>query len=151
MAGEFTIVNRYLINDLKKMNLWNQALLDELKYYEGSVQKISHLPQKIKQKYKSAFEIDPIWMTEINALRGKWIDQSISYNIFLNSDEGKVLHDIYFNAWKKGFKTTYYLRTLAASKIESSTLDANKFGYTQMRDKQTIKSCDLSSDCDSCQ
>ena len=87
-------------------------------------------------------------MIEIAAVRSKWIDQSVSHNIFYSGTSGKQLHDIYLAAWERGLKTTYYLRTLGASRIESSTLDATKFGYTQKRSK---KECELNSDCESCQ
>jgi ribonucleoside-diphosphate reductase alpha chain len=134
MSGEFTIVNAYLVRDLKKLNLWNQEMLEQLKYYDGNVQFISGIPQHLKDKYKEAFEVDPEWLLEVSAARGKWIDQSQSHNVFMKGVSGKKLHDIYFTAWKKGLKTTYYLRTMAASQIEKSTLDASKYGYTQKRE-----------------
>ena len=148
VAGEFTIVNKYLVADLKKLDLWNQDILDQIKYYEGSIQNIPTIPQNLKEKYCGVFEIDPLWMIEIAAVRSKWIDQSISHNVFMKGISGKKLNDIYFAAWEKGLKTTYYLRTLGASRIESSTLDAAKFGFTQKRDNQE---CLLNSDCESCQ
>ena len=133
MSGEFTVVNKYLISDLKKLGLWDKDMLDELKYFDGSVQMINRIPQKLKDKYKEAFELDPLWMIELSAVRGRWIDQSQSHNVFMKGVSGKLLHDIYMLAWKRGLKTTYYLRTLAASQVEKSTLDAEKFGFTQKR------------------
>jgi len=134
MSGEFTVVNSYLFNDLQKLGLWDQDMLDELKYYDGSVQHSPRIPQHIKDKYKEAFELDPLWMIKITAARGQWIDQSQSHNVFMKGVSGKQLHDIYMAAWDHGLKTTYYLRTLGASQIEKSTLDAKKFGFTQKRD-----------------
>lgn len=133
MSGEFTVVNKYLIEDLKKLGLWNQSLLDELKYYDGNIQMIAIIPAQIKAKYKEAFEIDPLWLIEITAARGKWIDQSQSHNVFMKGTSGQLLNDVYIAAWQSGLKTMYYLRTLGASQIEKSTLDAQKFGFTQKR------------------
>ena len=134
MSGEFTVVNEYLVRDLKKLNLWNDDMLNQLKYYDGSVQMISSIPYHIKHKYKEAFEIDAEWLVKITAARGKWIDQSQSHNVFLKGVSGKKLSDVYINGWKAGLKTFYYLRTLGATQIEKSTLDAKKFGYTQKRE-----------------
>ncbi|HRN78219.1 MAG TPA: ribonucleoside-diphosphate reductase subunit alpha [Candidatus Dependentiae bacterium] len=133
MSGEFTVVNKFLHADLKKLGLWDQNMLDELKYYDGSVQHIERIPQHFKDKYKEAFEIDPIWLIKLTAARGQWIDQSQSHNVFMKGVSGKKLDEIYMTAWQYGLKTTYYLRTLAASQIEKSTLDAKKFGFTQKR------------------
>jgi ribonucleoside-diphosphate reductase alpha chain len=146
--GEFVIVNKYLVADLKKIGQWNQTVLDQLKYQEGSVQNFPSLPWELKEKYRGAFELDPEWMIKITANRRKWIDQSISHNVFYRGTSGKKISKIYFTAWDLGLKTTYYLRTLGASRIESSTLDAAKFGFTQKRDSQQ---CLLNSDCESCQ
>ncbi len=146
MVGEFTIVNKYLIQDLKALGLWSQDMLDQLKYYDGSVQQIENIPQPLKDKYKEVFEIDPIWLIQITANRGKWIDQSQSHNVFLKGVSGKLLSDIYFAGWHAGLKTHYYLRTLGATQIEKSTLDAKKFGYTQKREYGAIKSDTVCSD-----
>ena len=134
ISGEFTVVNSYLIEDLKGVGLWNGEMLEQLKYYDGSVQAIPSVPPAIKAKYKETFEIDPIWALRLTAVRGKWIDQSQSHNVFMKGTSGKMLNDIYLAAWKMGLKTTYYLRTLAASQIEKSTLDAGKYGFTQKRE-----------------
>ena len=134
ISGEFTVVNSYLVNDLKAMNLWNDELLEQLKYYDGNVQLIAGLPQSIKEKYKEAFEIEPEWLIRHATARGKWIDQSQSLNIFVKGTSGKKLSDTYMRAWEMGLKTTYYLRSLAATQIEKSTLDANKYGFTQKRE-----------------
>ena len=133
ISGEFTIVNHYLVSDLKKLNLWNEEMLDQLKYNDGNLDMIGGIPNEIKEKYKQAFEIDPHALIDIAAARGKWIDQSQSLNIFVQGVSGKKLDDAYMYAWQKGLKTTYYLRSMAATQIEKSTLDAQKFGYTQKR------------------
>ncbi len=125
-SGEFTVVNEYLINDLKKLNMWNEEILTKIKYYNGSIQQIDEIPINIREKYKEVFEIDTMYILKHAQARGKWIDQSQSINIFTSTTSGQVLSDIYMNAWKMGLKTTYYLRTLGASNIEKSTLDINK-------------------------
>lgn len=134
MSGEFTVVNKYLIDDLKALGLWDQDMLDQIKYYDGSIQQISSIPAHIRGKYKEAFEIDAVWLLQITAHRMKWIDQSQSHNVFMSGVSGKKLQEIYETAWKLGIKTLYYFRTMGASQIEKSTLDAKKFGYTQKRD-----------------
>ena len=96
------------------------------------------MPDHLKAKYREAFEIDPIVALQSTATRGKWIDQSQSHNVFMKGTSGKKLADIYVTAWRLGLKTTYYLRTLAASQIEKSTLDASKYGFTQKRDYTEI-------------
>lgn len=133
MSGEFTIVNRYLVRDLKERGLWNDEMLEQLKYHDGSLEKIEGVPAELKNLYKEAFEIDPVHLVQVTAARGKWIDQSQSHNVFMRGSSGKKLHEIYTAAWESGLKTTYYLRTLGASQIEKSTLDAKKYGYTQKR------------------
>lgn len=167
MSGEFTVINKYLIKDLKQYGLWNQDMQEKLKYYDGNIQKITEIPEHLRMQYREAFDIDPLFLIEIAAARGKWIDQSQSYNIFMKGVSGKLLSEIYLHAWNFGLKTTYYLRTLGASQIEKSTLDAKKFGYTQNRSYQTeiisekqgeiktktVLSCNIEdpSSCESCQ
>ncbi len=133
-SGEFAITNPYLEKDLKKIGLWTEDIRDKVKYYDGSVQAIEEIPLRIREKYKTAFELDPIKLIDITAARGKWIDQSQSHNVFLQGVSGKKLYDLYMHSWRVGLKSMYYLRTLGASQIEKSTLDASKFGYTQMRE-----------------
>ncbi len=133
ISGEFTVVNEYLIKDLKALGLWSGEMLDQLKYFDGNLQMIAGVPEHLKAKYREAFEIDPIAALKLTAERGKWIDQSQSHNVFMKGTSGKKLAEIYLTAWRHGLKTTYYLRTLAASQIEKSTLDASKFGFTQKR------------------
>jgi len=154
MSGEFTVINEHLVNDLKALGVWNREMLDDLKFHDGSVQNIQRVPQKLKAKYKEAFEIDQKVSIELGALRSKWIDQSQSHNIFLKGASGTQLLDIYFWAWECGLKTTYYLRTLAATQIEKSTLDASKYGFTQKResDIKEVSACRLNDPtCEACQ
>ncbi len=159
MSGEFTVVNRYLIEDLKKLDLWNEEMLEQLKYYDGQLKMIDTIPDHIKTKYQESFDIDPLWLLKITAARGKWIDQSQSHNVFMKGVSGKKLHEIYTTAWQLGLKTTYYLRTLGATQIEKSTLDAKKYGYTQKREYQAssesvlpARACSLEpEECESCQ
>jgi ribonucleoside-diphosphate reductase alpha chain len=134
IAGEFTVINKYLLQDLKKLGLWGQELLEKIKYYDGELDQIREIPHHLKEKYKGSFEIDPVHMVKMTALRGKWIDQSQSHNVFMKGVSGKKLEDIYMAAWKFGMKTMYYLRTLGATQIEKSTLDAGKYGFTQKRE-----------------
>jgi ribonucleoside-diphosphate reductase alpha chain len=133
ISGEFTVVNAYLVRDLKALGLWTADMRDQLKYFDGNLQMIAGIPERLKEKYREAFEIDPIAALQLTAVRGKWIDQSQSHTVFMKGTSGRRLSEIYFAAWRLGLKTTYYLRTLAASQIEKSTLDASRFGLTQTR------------------
>lgn len=151
MSGEFTVVNRYLVEDLKKEDLWNKDMLDMLKYHDGSVQQLD-VPDWIKAKYKGVFEVNPFTCLEMTARRGKWIDQSQSHNIFMKGKSGKTLSELYQFAWNSGLKTTYYLRTLGASAMEKNTLDIKKYGMTQIRTPEPAKACSINNpDCESCQ
>ncbi len=123
MSGEFTVVNEYLVNDLKRLGLWNQTMLEAIKAADGSVQDVTTIPPKLRAKYKTAFEINPQSLLKVAAYRGKWIDQSQSLNIFFQGSSGRALADVYLSAWHLGLKTTYYLRTMGASNIEKSTID----------------------------
>jgi len=125
-SGEFTIINEYLVNDLHRLALWTNDMIEQLKYYDGDIQYITAIPAALKAKYKETFAIHAEWLLRHAAVRGKWIDQSQSLNIFLNTTSGKYLSDVYTSAWSKGLKTTYYLRSLGASSIEKSTLDIHK-------------------------
>jgi ribonucleoside-diphosphate reductase alpha chain len=154
MSGEFTVINEYLVNDLKALGLWNKEMLDDLKFHDGSVQDIAKIPAKLKAKYKEAFEVDQLKAVELASLRSKWIDQSQSHNVFMKGASGSMLQEIYGKAWQTGLKTTYYLRTLAVTQIEKSTLDASKYGFTQKRDSDTkeVKACRLNDPtCEACQ
>ncbi len=169
MTGEFTVVNKYLVEDLKQLGLWDQDMMDQIKYYDGNLQQITRIPQQLKDSYKEVFEIDPLHLVNVTAARGKWIDQSQSHNVFIQGVSGKLLNDVYIAGWKAGLKTFYYLRTMGASQIEKSTLDAKKFGFTQKRatangngngvatnsngnGRTTPQACSLENeDCEACQ
>ncbi len=138
MSGDFTVINSYLIDDLKKLDMWDEDMLKKIKFNDGSIQKIAEIPQEIRAKYQEVFEIDAEWLVKIAAYRGKWIDQSQSLNIFVQGVSGKKLSDIYTYAWKMGLKTTYYLRSLAASQVEKSTVDTAEFGSTHKREFATV-------------
>jgi ribonucleoside-diphosphate reductase alpha chain len=133
--GDFVVVNTYLVEDLKKLGLWNRDMLNQLKFRDGSIQEIHGIPAALKSKYKEVFEIHSSWLVEAAARRGKWIDQSQSLNIFFRNVSGRELSDIYFRAWELGLKTTYYLRTLGASQVEKSTVSTTEFGSTHHREK----------------
>ncbi len=134
MAGDFMIVNDYLVADLKKLGLWNDEMLEKLKFHDGSIQEFTEIPQVLRDKYKEAFEIDPRWLIKATARRGRWIDQSQSLNIFYGGSSGKELSEIYRYAWSLGLKTTYYLRTMGASRVEKATVNMAKFGSTSRSD-----------------
>lgn len=157
MSGEFTVINRYLFNELRSLGLWDKEMRELLKYYEGSIQQITRIPLYIRRRYLEAFEIDPGVLLECTARRSKWIDQSQSHNVFMRGSSGKKLDALYRLAWRKGLKTTYYLRTLGVSGIEKSTLDAGTYGYTQKRRETEVASpgsdiCSLlDPDCEACQ
>ncbi|MCB9799092.1 ribonucleoside-diphosphate reductase subunit alpha [Candidatus Nomurabacteria bacterium] len=138
-AGDFTIVNPYLVDELKKRNLWDAEMLGKLKYYDGSIQQISEIPQDLKDRFKETFEIDMTWLARAAAYRGKWIDQSQSLNIFFSGTSGRELSNLYMYAWSLGIKTTYYLRTLGKSQVEKSTVATQQFGSTHTRGQSEAK------------
>ena len=125
LSGEFTVVNPYLVRDLKKLDLWDEVMVNDLKYYEGSVQKIDRIPQEIKMIYATAFEVEPRWLVDAASRRQKWIDQAQSLNLYVAGASGKKLDITYRMAWLRGLKTTYYLRALAATTTEKSTISDN--------------------------
>jgi ribonucleoside-diphosphate reductase alpha chain len=121
LSGEFTVVNEFLVRDLKKLNLWDEVMIADLKYFDGSLSKIDRIPPDVRSLYATAFEIEPSWLVECAARRQKWVDQSQSLNIYMAGASGKRLDDTYKLAWLRGLKTTYYLRTLGATSAEKST------------------------------
>ncbi len=123
LSGEFTVVNPYLIRDLKDRGLWDQVMVNDLKYYEGSVQKIDRIPDDLKALYATSFEIEPRWLVDAAARRQKWIDQAQSLNLYISGANGKKLDITYRMAWLRGLKTTYYLRALGATSTEKSTIN----------------------------
>ncbi len=132
-AGDFIIINPYLVEELKKLSLWDFEMLAKIKYYDGSIAEINEIPLEVRNKFKETFEINPKWIIKSAAYRGKWIDQSQSINIYFKGTSGKDLSEVYMYAWELGLKTTYYLRTLAASQVEKSTVNTSEFGSTHTR------------------
>ena len=126
LSGEFTVVNEFLVRDLKKLNLWDEVMIADLKYFDGSLAKIDRIPPDVRELYATAFEIEPHWLVECAARRQKWVDQSQSLNIYMAGASGKKLDETYKLAWLRGLKTTYYLRTLGASSAEKSTAKAGQ-------------------------
>ena len=124
LSGEFTIANKSLVNDLKKLNLWDEVMIADLKYFDGAISKIDRIPEHIRNLYATAFEMDPRWLIEAGARRQKWIDQSQSLNIYIGGVSGKKLDETYKLAWVRGLKTTYYLRSMGATGAEKSTVRA---------------------------
>lgn len=122
LSGEFTVINQYLVEQLKQHHLWDDMMIADLKYFDGSVQQIDRIPQHLKTVYATAFEVDADWIVEAASRRQKWIDQAQSLNIYLAGASGKKLDQTYKTAWLKGLKTTYYLRTMGATHAEKSTV-----------------------------
>jgi ribonucleoside-diphosphate reductase alpha chain len=134
MNGDFIIINPYLVQDLKALKLWDFEMIGLLKYHDGSVRDIPSIPAHLKDKYKEVFQIDPSWLIKSAAARGKWVDMSQSLNIYFAGTSGRELAGIYEYAWNQGLKTTYYLRSLGASQVEKSTVNASEFGSTHKRE-----------------
>ena len=121
LSGEFTVINGYLVKDLKRLGLWDDVMVMDLKHFDGSLRQIDRVPQDVKALYATAFEVEPVWLVEAAARRQKWIDQAQSLNIYMAGASGKKLDDTYKLAWLRGLKTTYYLRTTSATQAEKST------------------------------
>ena len=164
LSGEFTVVNEYLVRDLKKLGLWDKEMRDDIKYFDGSIQEIKRIPDKLKQKYVTAFEIDYEWMIEAASRRQKWIDMGQSLNLYQAKPSGQKVSDMYMLGWEKGLKTTYYLRSMGATRIEKSTLDITKYnnvvGQRERDDKGRVTTTSAESkpltkepkeDCEACQ
>ena len=126
LSGEFTVINSYLVRDLKRLGLWDDVMVMDLKHFDGSLQPIDRVPQDIKALYATAFEIEPVWLVEAASRRQKWIDQAQSLNIYMAGASGKKLDETYKLAWLRGLKTTYYLRTTSATHAEKSTVTAGR-------------------------
>lgn len=152
LSGEFTVVNPYLVKDLKSLNLWDAVMVNDLKYYEGSVQKIDRIPQDIKQMYATAFEVEPRWLVDAASRRQKWIDQAQSLNLYVAGASGKKLDVMYRMAWLRGLKTTYYLRALAASSTEKSTVSESNMNAVSSEAAPVPMACSIAEpDCEACQ
>ena len=121
LSGEFTVVNEQLVRDLKQLKLWDEVMVSDLKYFDGSLARIDRVPAELRELYATAFEVETQWLVEAGARRQKWIDQAQSLNIYMAGVSGKKLDETYKLAWLRGLKTTYYLRTLAATSAEKST------------------------------
>ena len=164
LSGEFTIANKCLVNDLKKLSLWDEVMIADLKYFDGAISKIDRIPENIRTLYATAFEMDPIWLIEAGARRQKWIDQSQSLNIYMGGVSGKKLDETYKLAWLRGLKTTYYLRSMGATAAEKSTVRAGSLNAVPSdggisraveaaeRSSVEIKYCAIDDEsCESCQ
>ncbi|MDR0777145.1 MAG: ribonucleoside-diphosphate reductase subunit alpha [Azonexus sp.] len=146
LSGEFTVVNEALVRDLKALNLWDEVMVADLKYFDGSLARIDRIPDELKARYATAFEIDPRWLIEAAARRQKWIDQAQSLNLYMARPSGKKLDELYKLAWLRGLKTTYYLRTLGASQAEKAG------GRDEALAEETPKFCSIDDpECEACQ
>ncbi|MCP5146795.1 MAG: ribonucleoside-diphosphate reductase subunit alpha [Pseudomonadales bacterium] len=154
LSGEFTVVNPYLVKDLKARGLWDKVMVNDLKYYDGSVQAIERVPGDLKAIYATAFEVEPRWLVDSASRRQKWIDQAQSLNLYINNANGKKLDITYRMAWYSGLKTTYYLRSLAATGTEKSTIDTGKLNAVsrEAAPAPVPAACSLDDpDCEACQ
>ncbi len=141
LSGEFSVTNQYLIDELKKLNLWDEVMINDLKYFDGSIQSIERIPSWLKNIYATAFEIDSRWLIEAASRRQKWIDQAQSLNLYMAEPSGKKLDQLYKLAWVRGLKTTYYLRSLGATQAEKN-----------VQEHSETKICSiLEPDCEACQ
>src|SRR5690606_26265679 len=154
LSGEFTVVNPYLVRDLKALDLWDNVMVNDLKYYNGSVQQIDRIPQHIKDLYATAFEVEPRWLVESASRRQKWIDQAQSLNLYIAGANGKKLDITYRMAWLCGLKTTYYLRSLAATTTEKSTISDSSLNKVSSEPEPAAvpMACSIDDpDCEACQ
>jgi ribonucleoside-diphosphate reductase alpha chain len=156
LSGDFTVVNMYLVEDLKKANLWDEVMVNDLKYYDGSVSQIDRIPSSLKALYATAFELDTRWLIEAGSRRQKWLDQAQSLNLYMSEPSGTKMDNLYKLAWIKGLKTTYYLRTMGATHVEKSTLADGKLNAVAQNDTPdlatTPQACSiLDPECEACQ
>ncbi len=153
LSGEFTVINPYLVADLKRTGIWDEVMVNDLKYYDGSVAKINRIPETLKQIYATAFEVDPTWLVEAGSRRQKWIDQSQSLNLYMAQPSGKKLDQLYRHAWVRGLKTTYYLRSMGATNAEKATVDDRALNAVQAEPQSIAPKACLITDptCEACQ
>ncbi len=153
MSGEFIVINPYLVTDLKKLGLWDAVMVNDLKYYDGSVQQIARIPADLKQLYATAFELDARWLVEAGSRRQKWIDQSQSLNLYMAAPSGKKIDELYRLAWLRGLKTTYYMRTMGATHTEKATISSGTLNAVQLVSSDAEpKACSITDpDCEACQ
>ena len=156
LSGEFTVVNPYLVRDLKSRGVWDKVMVNDLKYFDGSLQSIDRVPEDLKRTYATAFEIEPKWLVDAASRRQKWIDQAQSLNLYINNASGKKLDITYRMAWFSGLKTTYYLRSLAATGAEKSTVDSGTLNAVNSVNEgapaPVPQACSIDDpDCEACQ
>jgi ribonucleoside-diphosphate reductase alpha chain len=160
LSGEFTVVNEYLVADLKQLGLWDEVMIADLKYFDGNLARIDRVPVELRRLYATAFEVDPSWLVEAGARRQKWIDQSQSLNLYFASASGRRLDETYKLAWMRGLKTTYYLRSLGATHAEKSTVKTGQLNAVPSDDAAIArgtasaepKFCAIDApDCEACQ
>jgi ribonucleoside-diphosphate reductase alpha chain len=159
LSGEFTVVNTYLVEDLKKLGLWDEVMVHDLKYFDGTLKPIERIPEDLKELYATAFEVDPKWLVEAASRRQKWIDQAQSLNLYMAEPSGRKLDETYKLAWHKALKTTYYLRTAAATAPEKSTTNIGVLNKVSSGARTTPapqaaapKACLITDpDCEACQ
>lgn len=153
LSGEFIRTNNYLVEELMRLNLWDEEMLSDLKYFDGSIQSIERVPDEVKKLYKTAFEIEPTWLIQCAAVRQKWVDQSQSLNLFLAENDARKASFMYREAWECGVKTTYYLRTTNKSPIDSGNRDRRK---NERESAEVMSACSIEAMrqgtiCESCQ
>ena len=164
LSGEFTVVNEYLVRDLKRLGLWDDVMVMDLKHFDGSLRRIDRVPEELKRLYATAFEVDTQWLVEAAARRQKWIDQAQSLNIYIAGASGRKLDETYKLAWLRGLKTTYYLRTVGATHAEKSTVHSGAMNAVSAQSSAVvasaapeapasdIKFCSIDQpDCEACQ
>ncbi len=161
LSGEFTVVNEYLVSDLKKAGMWDEVMIADLKYFDGNLARVDRAPAELRRLYATAFEVEPKWLVEAASRRQKWIDQAQSLNIYMAGASGKKLDETYKLAWLRGLKTTYYLRAMGATHAEKSTsragaLNAVPSGGAMTESASTVeaepKFCSIDDpECEACQ
>jgi ribonucleoside-diphosphate reductase alpha chain len=148
LSGEFTVINPYLVAELKERGVWDDVMVNDLKYFDGSLASIDRIDADVRALYATAFEIDPVWLVEAAARRQKWIDQSQSLNLYMAEPSGKALDHLYRLAWRSGLKTTYYLRSIGATHVERSTIDDTALNAVH---RTAAAACDATGACEACQ
>jgi ribonucleoside-diphosphate reductase alpha chain len=152
LSGEFTVANPFMVRDLKSRGLWDAVMVNDLKYFDGSVRPIDRIPPDLKALYATAFEIDPKWLVEAASRRQKWIDQAQSLNLYMGEPSGPKLDRLYKLAWVLGLKTTYYLRTLGATNAEKATIADGALNAVKLAQHQAPRACAIDDpDCEACQ
>ncbi len=160
LSGDFTVINSYLVEELKSLGLWDRKMIEELKYMDGSILEIDRIPEDVREIYRTAFEIDPVWYVECASRRQKWIDMGQSLNLYIAAPNGRKLNDMYFHAWESGLKTTYYLRSVAATTKEKSSLQSRPSWVNQGKKKEftpeQVQACSIEAmrnggECEACQ